>query len=71
MAVTVWSPGSSHIARGEFDSATDTLTITFSDGRTYDYMNVPPAVARSFQQAGSAGQYFIRHIKDRYPYEER
>lgn len=71
MATTTWRPQSSHIGQVEFDDQTDTLTIGFTDGRTYDYMNVPASVARSFQASGSAGQFFERHVKNRYPYQEQ
>ncbi len=54
----------------EFDKDTDTLTITFSDGAKFDYLNVSPATYRNFCLAPSAGQFFHRQIKDRYAFEE-
>jgi len=66
-----WRPASSHIGQVQFDENTDTLTVEFSDGRIYDYMNVPASVARSFQAAGSAGAFFARQIKGRFAYEEQ
>jgi lysyl-tRNA synthetase class 2 len=71
MASISWRPASTHISQVDFDDQTDTLTVEFVDGRTYDYMNVPPSVARDFQNAGSAGQYLNRHIKGRYAAEEQ
>ena len=71
MATTTWRPGSTHVAECEFDDQTDTLTVTFQDGRSYDYMNVPAAVARAFQNAPSAGEFLNRQIKGRYGVEER
>lgn len=71
MAETSWNPGSSHIGQVTFDDATDTLTIEFADGASYDYMNVPAAVARDFRNAPSAGAFFARQIKSRYAYEAR
>lgn len=65
-----WRPASTNIAEVEFDDSTDTLRVTFQDGRQYDYFNVPASVARSFQAAGSAGQFLQRQIKGRYGYEE-
>jgi len=71
MASLAWRPASSHIGQVDFDESTDTLTIEFTDGRTYDYLNVPAQVARQFQAAGSAGQFFHRHIRGRYAEEEQ
>lgn len=70
MASFAWRPQSSHIDAVAFDGDTDTLTITFNDGRSYDYLNVPAATARDFQNAGSAGQFFQRQIKQRFVAEE-
>lgn len=66
---TTLTPSSSNIASISFDPDTDTLTVEFRDGDSYDYLNVPPQVYRAFTAAGSAGQYFIRHVKGRFPYD--
>jgi lysyl-tRNA synthetase class 2 len=66
---TTVTPASSNIESFTFDPETDTLTIQFRDGDEYDYLNVPPQVHRAFQASGSAGQYFIRHIKGRFAYD--
>lgn len=71
MASTAWRPRSSHIAQCDFDDSTDTLSIEFADGRTYDYMNVSASLARQFQGANSAGEFFNRHIKGRFAYTEQ
>lgn len=71
MASFSWRPPSSHVEQVDFDDSTDTLSVTFADGHTWDYMNVPAAVARDFQNASSAGQYLNRHIKGRYAAEEQ
>lgn len=71
MSSASFRPASSHIAQVDWDGDTDTLTIEFTDGRSYDYMNVPGAVFREFQASGSAGQFFNRQIKQRYAAEER
>lgn len=69
MAETFICSRSSFIDELEFDAETDTLTITFSDGATFDYMNVSPATYRNFCLAPSAGKFFHRQIKDRYSFE--
>lgn len=71
MASLSFAPQSSHITQVDWDGDTDTLTVTFNDGRAYDYFNVPGSVARDFQATGSAGGFLQRHIKGRYPYQER
>lgn len=60
---------SSHIESLTFDPDTDTLTVVFTSGDSYDYMNVPPQVYRAFAAAPSAGQYFQRMVKGRYAYD--
>lgn len=67
--VTV-TPRSSNIESFSYDKDTETLSITFKSGATYDYFNVPPSAHRSFQSAGSYGEHFARHIRGRYAYEE-
>jgi lysyl-tRNA synthetase class 2 len=64
-----FSPASSNIASVSHDDSTDTLTVDFTDGSTYEYMNVPASVYRAFMAAGSAGQFFHRQVKGRYQYE--
>lgn len=66
---TTETPASSNIESFSFDPETDTLTVLFRSGDEYDYFNVPPAVYRSFQSAGSAGSFFARSIKGRYSYD--
>jgi lysyl-tRNA synthetase class 2 len=69
MGVQTFSPASSNIEDVEYDDSTDTLTVTFTGGDMYDYMNVPAAVYRAFASAPSAGQFFHRQIKGRYQYD--
>lgn len=63
--------GSSNLEKVAYDDSTDTMTITFLDGRTYDYMNVPATVVRQFKETGSYGEFFSRHIRGRYQYQEQ
>lgn len=60
---------SSNLSSGQWDSDTDTLTLTFADGARYDYLNVPRSVWQGLKGAESAGSYFHRHIRNRYAYE--
>lgn len=66
---TTRTPTSSNISEFSYDPETDTLSVVFSDGQEYDYLNVPPSVHRAFQSAPSAGQFLQRNIKGRYAYD--
>lgn len=61
---------SSNIESSDYDKETDTLSITFSNGSTYEYSNVPPAIHRGLQAAGSAGSFFRRAIMPRFSSEQ-
>lgn len=69
MAILTFSPASSNVETVEFDDSTDTLTVTFQGGDSYEYMNVPASVYRAFQAAPSAGAFVHRQLKGRYQYE--
>ena len=70
VAETTEFPRSSNLAGASFDPETDTLTIEFRSGARYDYFNVPASTYRALQGAVSAGEYFARHIRGRFAYEE-
>jgi len=61
---------SSNIESSDYDAETQTLTITFQGGREYEYTNVPPAIHRGLQAAGSTGSFFHRAIKPRFSVEQ-
>ena len=69
MAIQSFNPASSNVENVSFDDSTDTLTVAFADGASYEYLNVPASVYRSFQAAPSAGQFVHRNLKGRYPSE--
>ena len=60
---------STNIGRATHDRDAETLEIEFQNGDTYVYSSVPYSVFVAFQRAGSAGSFFARQIKGRYPYE--
>lgn len=70
VAETTNFPSSSNLESATYDPDTETLTIEFKSGTSYDYMNVPPSIYRGLQGAGSAGEYFARHVRGRYQYEQ-
>ena len=61
---------SSVIADIEYDQARERLTVTFVTSRIYQYVDVPPHVAASFQSAFSKGTFFNAYIRDRYDFRE-
>lgn len=63
-------PSSSNLDQVSYDSDKQLLTITFKDGRSYEYTSVPQDVYMQLQRAPSAGSYFMRQIKNSYAYTE-
>lgn len=70
VAETTEFPGSSNLASATYDPDSETLTVEFRSGRSYDYFNVQPSTYRSLTLAGSAGEFFARHIRNRHSYQE-
>ena len=66
--IETYAPGSSNIETVTYDDATQQMNIVFKDGSEYQYDGVPVNTFMAMQHAPSAGQYFIRSVKDRYPY---
>lgn len=63
-------PQSENIAEVAFDGDGGTLTVTFKDGRAYEYSGVPQEVYMGMQRAPSVGSYFHRNVRSRYNYTE-
>ncbi|MEI9805075.1 MAG: KTSC domain-containing protein [Pseudolabrys sp.] len=61
---------STAIADIHYDPKIERLTVTFVTGRIYEYVDVPPHVAASFQSAFSKGTFFNAYIRDRYDFRE-
>ena len=68
MAETFIFRRSSNLLSADYDQETGSLTIQFQSGDEYTYANVPPETYRGLTLAGSAGQFFHRHIRDRFSY---
>lgn len=69
MTVLSFTPSSTNVDKVSFDDATDTLTVEFSSGESYDFLNVPASVYRQFMSAPSAGSFVHRQLKGRYSTE--
>jgi hypothetical protein len=59
---------SSNINAIGYDSDTQTLTVEFKSGGTYEYYDVPESEFESLRTASSVGQYFQNNIRGRYRY---
>lgn len=46
------------------------LYITFKNGSTYEYDNVPEALVRQMLKVDSKGKFLWRYIRDKYPYRQ-
>lgn len=46
------------------------LYITFQNGTTYEYDDVPEAMVRQMLRVDSKGKFLWRYIRDRYPYRK-
>jgi hypothetical protein len=57
------SVSSSAITDIEWDEDTQTLTVTFRDGSSYDYTGVSEEEYNDFLNAGSIGAYFNANIR--------
>ena len=57
---------SSSVASIGYEPETFELEIEFRNGRTYRYLQVPPAAYRLLLQAPSIGEYVNRVIKPRF-----
>jgi hypothetical protein len=57
---------SSNISDISYDEKSRTMSITFHDGATYNYFDVPIGVYDRLLTAGSKGSYFAQYIKGRF-----
>lgn len=57
---------STNLRVGAYDERDQSMTITFQDGRSYEYRNVPQGIWEGLKAAGSPGTYFHRQIRGRY-----
>lgn len=60
---------SSVIRRFRYDAVGQRLTVTFTSGAVYAYLDVPPKVAAALDQAESQGRFFGEAIRDRFAFD--
>jgi hypothetical protein len=61
---------SSNIQSIRYDNATNVLEVTFLNGGTYQYFDVPDYVSMDFEQAASKGEFLAANIKGHYRYSK-
>jgi hypothetical protein len=49
-----------------YDAGTRRMRISFQQGHSYDFCNVPPTIHQGLMAAPSKGTYYNRYIRDRY-----
>lgn len=69
-SVQIVALSSSVLSRAVYAAETQTLTVTFTSGRTYRYKAVPVWMFEALRQSPSVGRYFNDHIRGVYACEE-
>lgn len=59
---------SSNVARIGYDNVAGILEVTFHNGSTYHYYDVPQHIWESFKAAPSQGQFLNSQVKGYYRY---
>lgn len=57
---------SSNIAGASYDDERKVLTITFTSGGEYEYLNCPRETYEGLEAAPSPGSFFARNIRNVY-----
>lgn len=61
---------SSQISYIGYDEDTNTLYVTFKNGSTFKYEDVPKSKYDKLLNSSSIGSYFIKNIKNNYSYSK-
>lgn len=61
---------SSMITGHHYDPASSKLTLSFKNGDTYEYSDVPMERATAFVGAASPGTFFANRIRGQYPHRK-
>jgi hypothetical protein len=57
------------IRRFDYDEERGELRILFQSGLEYIYQGVPREQYEAMRRAYAKGEYFNRHIRDKFPYQ--
>lgn len=71
MPAQMQSVSSSMISSIGYDSTTSELFVTFSNGATYKYLEVPQDTFSSIMISQSVGSFFIKNIKNTFRFEKQ
>ena len=66
MASQAFAGESKAISKSEYNADKKVLSITFANGKAYEYAEVPQEVAAEFEKAESKGKAFKKLIKGKY-----
>ena len=69
--MTLQQVNSSSLAEVGYEADSQTLTIVFRNGGTYEFFDVPESTYQALMAAGSHGEYFAQNIRGRYRYGKR
>ena len=61
---------SSTIVSVRYDKVANAMDVTFTGGKTYRYLDVPPETCAGLLDAESKGYFFSRNIRDKFAYDE-
>ena len=53
-----------------YDEQSKVLTITFNNGGSYEYYDVPKKVFDELISAESEGKYFLANVKNKFKFEK-
>lgn len=69
---TAWTqtPESSNLSKFGYHAESQTLTVVFTNGGSYQYHGVPASLVDGLTAASSRGSYLAQHIKKAYPYDK-
>ncbi len=62
------TPESSNISQFCYDADNSTLIVTFKNGSTYNYYDVPNNIYEGMKGAPSKGSYLAQYVKGHYRY---
>ncbi len=67
----IQTPDSTALEGFGYDAARRNLEVRFKHGKTYVYLNVPPAVFKQMQAAESKGHFVTEHVKGTFEFQDK
>jgi hypothetical protein len=65
------TPDSTALEGFGYDAARRNLEVRFKHGKTYVYLNVPPATFEQMQAAESKGQFVTENVKGVFEFQDK